>query len=144
MSDGKVQPGPAAVVAKMLEKDHFSRWMGLEIEATAEGYCRLHYLVKKEMLNGFSIIHGGAVFAASDSAFAFACNSHGWVTVALDVSISFTRAAAEGEKLTVEAREIHRGRKTGVYDIRTTNSAGELVAVFRGTSYTTSKAFEVE
>lgn len=81
-------------------------------------------------------------FSAADSAFAFACNSHGVLTVALDVSISFTRAAVPGEVLTVEAVELHLGNKTGIYDVRTTNQQGELVAWFKGTAYRTSKKIE--
>jgi len=76
------------------------------------------------------------------AAFAFACNSYGNITVALDVSITFTRAANVGEVLTVEAKEIHKGNKTGLYEIRTTNEAGELVAMFKGTAYGTSKMIE--
>jgi len=133
---------PEQVVARMLVNDKFSAWMGLELEEVHAGYCRLHYTVKEEMLNGFEIIHGGAVFAASDSAFAFACNTHGNITVALDVSITFTRSAKVGDVLTVEAKEMHLGNKTGLYDIRTTNEKGELVAFFKGTAYRTSKVIE--
>ncbi len=123
----------------MLSKDAFSQWMGLEVMSVGAGTCRLKFVVKPEMLNGFGIIHGGAVFAASDSAFAFACNSHGRIAVALDVSITFTRAATVGDTLYVEALELHLGYKTSVYEIRTTNEAGELVALFKGTAYRTSK-----
>jgi len=128
------------VLEKMLSADAFSRWMGLEVEAIGEGWCRLKFVVKPDMLNGFGIIHGGAVFAASDSAFAFACNSHGRVSVALDVSITFTKSAKAGETLMVEARELHLGYKTSVYEIKTTNEAGELVAIFKGTAYRTSRS----
>lgn len=127
------------VLEKMLSTDAFSRWMGLKIDAVGEGSCRLQFVVKPDMLNGFGIIHGGVVFAASDSAFAFACNSHGRIAVALDVSITFTRAARAGETLFVEARELHLGHKTSVYEITTTNEAGELVAIFKGTAYRTSR-----
>ena len=91
------------------------------------------------MLNGFSIVHGGIIFAGSDSAFAFACNSHGQISVALDVHISFIRAAKAGEIMTVEAKEIHTGNKTSFYDITTTNGKGEIVAAFKGTAYRTGK-----
>ena len=94
------------------------------------------------MLNGFASIHGGVLFSASDSAFAFACNSHGRMTVALEVSINFTRPAGAGDVLTVVATEVYLGNKTGVYDIRTTNAAGELVALFKGTAYRTSRVVE--
>jgi acyl-CoA thioesterase len=131
---------PAEITARMLEKDRFSQWLGIEVEESGPGYCRLHYRITDQMLNGFDIPHGGVIFAAADSAFAFACNSHDrGVTVAMDVSISFTRPAKSGDQLTVEAREVHLGNRTSLYDIRTTNETGELIALFKGTAYRTSK-----
>lgn len=130
---------PQEVLDIMVARDRFTAWLGLQIDEVREGYCRLHYTVKEDMLNGFERIHGGVLFSASDSAFAFACNSHGLITVALDVSITFTRPALAGEHLYVEATEIHLGNKTGLYDIRTTNENGDLVCMFKGTAYRTSK-----
>jgi acyl-CoA thioesterase len=127
------------VVDKMLEHDAFSRWMGIVVDEVAEGYCRLHYTITADMLNGFQIVHGGVVFAAADSAFAFACNSHGRVSVALDVAITFTKSAALGDVLFIEAKQVHLGHKISLYDITTTNENGEIVAVFKGTAYRTSK-----
>jgi acyl-CoA thioesterase len=127
------------VVKKMTSADAFSRWLGIEIEEIREGYCSLRYSVTPDMLNGFGIIHGGVVFAASDSAFAFACNSHGRLAVALDVSITFTKSALVNEILSVEAKEIFLGNKTSLYDIITRNEKGEIIAVFKGTAYRTSK-----
>ncbi len=131
---------PQEVVAIMSARDRFSAWLGLEIDEIDKGYCRLHYTVKEDMLNGFERIHGGVLFSASDSAFAFACNSHGIVTVALDVAITFTRPVFVGEHLFVEAKEIHLGNKTGLYDIRTTNEQGDLVCFFKGTAYRTAQS----
>jgi acyl-CoA thioesterase len=130
---------PENILKVMLKNDRFTEWMGIRIDEYKKGYCKLHYRVNDEMLNGFNIIHGGIVFAASDSAFAFACNSHGNITVALDVSISFTRSAKSGDLLTVEAIEVFLGNKIGIYDIRTTNEDGDLVALFKGTAYRTDK-----
>ena len=127
------------VLAIMTRRDQFSKWLGLEIDAIETGYCKLHYIVRNDMLNGFENIHGGILFSAADSAFAFACNSHGIITVALDVTITFTRPVKEGEVLSVEAIEVHLGNKTGVYDIRTTNAEGKIVALFKGTAYRTGK-----
>lgn len=129
---------PEQVLAAMLERDRFTRWLGLEIDEISAGYCKLHYTIREDMLNGFDSVHGGILFSAADSAFAFACNSHGRITVALDVSIAFTRPAKTGDKLEVEAKEVYLGNKTGVYDIRTTNQEGKLVALFKGTAYRTS------
>src|SRR3954467_12639277 len=139
MDNSRTHRDTGLILKVMLDKDNFSRWLGIVVDDYREGYCKLHFTITDDMLNGFGIVHGGVVFSASDSAFAFACNSHGRLTVALDVSISFMKAGKTGETLTVEAKELHLGHKTGVYDIRTTNEAGELVAVFKGTAYRTSK-----
>jgi len=130
---------PQEVLTIMLKRDHFTEWLGLKIDKIDAGYCKLHYTIKKEMLNGFENIHGGVIFSASDSALAFAANSHGNISVALDVSITFTRPAKEGDLLYVEAKETHLGNKIALYDILTSNSEGKLVAQFKGTVYRTGK-----
>jgi acyl-CoA thioesterase len=129
---------PEEVLKIMLKRDRFTEWLGLQVIEIREGYCKLQYRVNEEMMNGFSSIHGGVLFAAADSAFAFACNSYGMITLALDVSISFTKPAKTGELLKVEAVEVFLGNKIGIYDIRTTNENAELVALFKGTAYRTS------
>jgi acyl-CoA thioesterase len=136
---GKQKISPEEVLEIMLKKDKFTKWLGLQIDEHGKGYCKLHFRITDDMMNGFDIVHGGVLFSASDSALAFACNSHGIISVALDVSISFTRPVKVGEILTVEAKEIHLGNKIAVYDIRTTNEKGELVCFFKGTVYRTSK-----
>jgi acyl-CoA thioesterase len=130
---------PREVLEIMLSRDRFTAWLGLVIDEIGPGYCKLHFRITDTMLNGFDTVHGGVLFSASDSAFAFACNSHGIITVALDVNISFTRPVRTGEMLMVEAQEHHLGNRIGIYDIRTTNEAGELVALFKGTAYRTGK-----
>jgi acyl-CoA thioesterase len=137
MEEGKISP--EQVLEIMLKRDQFTKWLGLEIDSHHQGYCKLHFTVNDDMLNGFDIIHGGILFAASDSAFAFACNSHGMISVALDVTISFARPVKSGERLIVEATELYLGHKIGIYDVRTTNQDGEIVCLFKGTSYRTSK-----
>jgi acyl-CoA thioesterase len=144
MSEQESSPSPAQIVQSMMARDYHSQWLGLQIEKVDYGYCKLNFRVTRDMLNGFATIHGGMLFAASDSAFAFACNSYGKVTVALDVNISYVRPAREGEELTVEAKELHRGNKTGFYEVRCFNASGELVSIFKGTAYQTSKAHEVQ
>ena len=133
---------PEEVLKIMLKRDRFTEWLGLQVIEIREGYCKLQYRVNEEMMNGFSSIHGGVLFAAADSAFAFACNSYGMITIALDVSISFTKPAKTGELLKVEAVEVFLGNKIGIYDIRTTNENAELVALFKGTAYRTSSTIK--
>jgi acyl-CoA thioesterase len=130
---------PQQVLDTMLAEDHFSRWIGIIIDEHGVGYCRLRFTVRQEMLNGFGIAHGGILFSVADSAFAFACNSRGLLSVALDANISFVKSAKAGDILTVEAKELHSGNKTGFYDVYITDAAGETIALFRGTAYNTGK-----
>ena len=131
---------PKKVLETMLAKDNFTKWLGIVVDEYKEGYCKLHYTIREEMLNGHSIVHGGIVFSGADSAFAFACNSHGRVSVALDVHISFIDAALPGDVLTVESKEVHTGHKISFYDVTTKNQNGKIVAMFKGTAYRTSKS----
>src|SRR2546423_1214402 len=128
-----------SVVAHMMENDYFSQWMGVEVLEVREGYSRIRMSIRKEMVNGFGIIHGGIPFSLADSAFAFACNNRNNLSVALDVTITFTKAVNIGDVLTAEAKEMHNGRSTGVYLIFLTNQKNEQVALFKGTCFRTSK-----
>ena len=127
------------VVKHMMENDYFSQWMGVEVLEVKEGYSRIKMTIRKEMVNGFGIVHGGLPFSLADSAFAFACNNRNNLSVALDVTITFTRAVNVGDELTAEAKEIHNGRSTGVYLISVTNQKNELVSLFKGTCFRTGK-----
>jgi acyl-CoA thioesterase len=127
------------VVDHMMDHDAFSQWLGIEVLEITEGYSRITMTIRKEMVNGFGIVHGGVPFAFADSAFAFACNNRNNLSVALDVTISFMKAMHIGDTLTAEAKEIHNGRSTGVYLITIQNQKNEQVALFKGTCFRTGK-----
>lgn len=127
------------VVNKMMAVDYFSQWMGVEIMETRQGYSKIKMTLRKEMLNGFGIAHGGVSFALADSAFAFACNTDGRVTLALDVSVSFPKAVKEHDILIAEAKMMNKTNRTGLYLVEVKNQHGELVALFKGTCYRTDK-----
>ncbi|MER3465006.1 MAG: phenylacetic acid degradation protein PaaD [Chitinophagaceae bacterium] len=130
---------PSSVVDHMMDHDAFSQWMGIEVLDIKEGYSKIKMTIRKEMVNGFGIVHGGITFSLADSAFALACNNRNNLSVALDVTITFTKAVAIGEELTAEAKEVHNGRSTGVYLITVINQKGEGVALFKGTCFRTGK-----
>ncbi len=131
---------PAEIVARMLETDYFSQWLGIKLIETGPGHCVLRMEVRKEMLNGFGILHGGVAFSLADSALAFASNSHGKISVALDNSISYPAAAREGDILTARTEELNLTDKTGLYLINITNQHQKKIAVFKGTVYRKEKS----
>ena len=127
------------VIEHMLDHDLFSQWMGIKVLEIKEGYSKIQMTIREEMVNGFGIVHGGIPFSLADSAFAFACNNRNNLSVALDVTITFTKAVNIEDVLTAEAKEVHNGRSTGVYLITVTNQNNEQVALFKGTCFRTGK-----
>jgi len=127
------------VVSHMMDHDLFSQWLGIEILEIKEGYSRIRMTVRKEMINGFAVVHGGIAFSLADSAFAFACNNRNILSVALDTSINFIKPVHVDDVLTAEAKELHNGKSTGLYHINITNQHKHLVAQFKGLCYRTEK-----
>ena len=127
------------VVDYMMEHDQFSQWLGIDVLDIKEGYSKIRMMVRQEMINGLGIVHGGIAFSLADSAFAFACNNRNNLSVALDTSINFLKAVHVNDVLTAEAKEIHNGKSTGLYQIIITNQQGHDVAVFKGTCFRTHK-----
>ena len=127
------------IVEGMLARDEFSRWLGLEVVELKPAYCVCRMQVRKEMVNGLGVAHGGIVFSLADSAFAFACNTGGRVTMSIENGITYPAPAHTGDLLTAVAREDAAGRRLGFYAVRVTNQRNELVALFHGTAYRTSQ-----
>ena len=115
--------------------DAASRGLGMIIESCAPGRATVTMPIRSDMVNGHRICHGGLIFALADSAFAFACNSHGDNTVAAGASIDFLAPGREGDILRAVATERWRAGRSGLYEIEVRNQRGELVALFRGRSH---------
>ncbi len=130
---------PEKVFRKMYDNDAFSQWLGIEVVEVKDGYCELKMTVRKEMLNGFQIAHGGIAYSLADSALAFASNSHGRKSLSVETSISHTMSVKEGDVLTAITEELSLSDKIGVYLITITNQDNQEVAYFKGTVYRTSK-----
>jgi acyl-CoA thioesterase len=117
----------------MWASDAASPWLGMELGPVGEGRATLALTVAPHHCNGHGTCHGGVIFALADSAFAFACNSRNEATVAQHAQVSFLAPARAGDRLTAEAREVHRAGRSGIYDVRVTGPDGP-VAEFRGMS----------
>ena len=137
-------PTPQQVVNHMLEKDAFTRLLGLVVDEVKEGYCKLHFTVTADMLNGFDVLHGGVTYSAADSAFAFASNGYNRLSLALTTTMDYFESGKVGDTLTVEATEESLRHKTGVYLVRVTNQNGKLIALLKGTGYRTDKSLVAE
>jgi phenylacetic acid degradation protein PaaD len=121
--------------AVMWAADQASQALGIEIADVAPGRAVARLTITATMVNGHAIAHGGYVFLLADTAFAFACNTYGYVTVAHGAEVTFVAPAHEGDELEAAAVERQRAGRNGIYDVTVRRRAsGEVVAEFRGHS----------
>jgi acyl-CoA thioesterase len=118
----------------MYEADLASRHLGIQIDRVAPGQATARMVVSDTMINGHNICHGGYVFLLADTAFAFACNTHGPTTVAAACDIAFLAPAHLGDELTAQATERHRAGRSGIYDVTIRLPDTTVIAEFRGHS----------
>ena len=116
------------------QRDKLGQYLGIEILEAGPGYAKTSMELRSHHLNGIDVAHGGTIFTLADIAFAVACNSHGTVAVAINVSISFVKAATTG-MLYAEARETSKNPKLSTVHVDVTDAAGDLVATFQGMAY---------
>lgn len=118
----------------MFENDQFAKHNGIELVTVAPGHATARMPLHPHHLNGVGTVQGGAIFTLADFAFAAAANAHGKVAVAVNVSITFMKAAITGT-LTAEAREVALNPKLGTYTVNVTDEQNNLIAVFQGLAY---------
>lgn len=122
-------------IISAVNKDRFVREIGIDLVTVSAGYAKTRMKVEPRHLNGLDLGHGGAIFTLADYAFAAASNSHGVDAVAINITMSYFKAARAGDELTAEAKEIALSRKIGTYAISVFNQNQETVAFMQGTAF---------
>jgi acyl-CoA thioesterase len=140
MSDDQ-QALAEACARAMWDDDRASPALGMRLESVTPGRARLSMPITERMVNGHGICHGGFIFALADSTFAFACNTYGERVVAQHCAITYLRPGRLGQVRTAIAEERSRAGRSGIYDVRVVDDAGETIAEFRGHSRTTGERF---
>ena len=120
----------------MWADDNASRNLAMELIEIGPGRAVMAMMVTAVMTNGHGTCHGGYIFTLADSAFAFACNSHGQRTVAQQCSIAYIAPGRQGMRLFAEAVERQRGERSGITDVTVRDETGAIIAEFRGHSRT--------
>lgn len=124
-----------AVGKAMWARDNATLALGMTLSAIGPGSATMTMPVRRDMLNGHQMCHGGFIFTLADSAFAYACNSYNINAVAAGCQIDFLAPAREGEVLEADAAERASAGRTGVYDIAVRVRGGRQIALFRGKSH---------
>lgn len=141
MTDHKKVDDTSRIIDSMFNNDAFSQWLGIERIAEGPGHCTIRMKIRQEMTNGFGIAHGGISYSFADSAFAFASNSLGRKSVSIETSISHLKSLKLGDTITATAFQKSVSNKLGIWVVDVINQDNELVAIFKGTVYRTSKTW---
>ncbi|MDA8415314.1 MAG: PaaI family thioesterase [Desulfobacteraceae bacterium] len=114
--------------------DLFARHSGIELLDAGPGWAKASMKIEPFHFNGAGTVHGGAIFTLADFAFAVASNSHGILSMGINTSVSFVKAATQGV-LYAEARELARNPKLASYSVQITDDSNDVVAIFQGMAY---------
>ena len=85
--------------------------------------------------------HGGVIFSCCDMALALASNSRGFIEVATQVNISFLKPTGPGERIKAHCKEVHKGKKLGLFEIIVTDSSGDVISRAQGQVYKKRESF---
>ena len=118
---------------QMWRGDEASRRLGIELGPVSPGCATAVMTVRPDMVNGHGTCHGGFLFLLADTAFAFACNTHGPPVVAAGADVTFLAPVREGEQLVATAVERVLAGRSGLYDV-TVRRGDDVVLEFRGRS----------
>ena len=126
---------------RKVESEPYAKKLKLRLIKVQEGYSLVEMTFSEDMKNIFGLAHGGAIFSLIDEAFEVAANSHGVVSLALNMNVSYVKAPSDGDILRAEAKEIILSKRIGTYDIRVKNGLDELIATCQALVYRTNKQF---
>ena len=112
--------------------------LGLEVLEAREGYLRSQVKVAARHMAPNGFMHAASVIALLDSAAGYGCRislpegASGFTTI--ELKSNFLGSARIGEVVTCEAKLVHGGRMTQVWDAVATHAdSGKAIALFRCT-----------
>ena len=119
-------------------KGYFPGLIGLEILAVREGYVQCQLQVHKELLAPNGYLHAGVVVTVADTACGYGCvkskpeAAYSFTTI--ELKSNFMGTVKPPALITCEARLLHGGKTTQVWDAQVKDAAKDkLIAVFRCT-----------
>lgn len=114
----------------------FDRLYGLELIEFSDEQVRAQVVVRDELKQPAGLVHGGVYAAIAESIASLATGvsvlEEGALAMGLSNSTSFLRPITEGA-VHADARRLHRGRTTWVWDVSFTDDDGRTCAVTRMT-----------
>ncbi len=113
----------------------FNGHVGIELVDAGPGFARLRLPIREEILQPTGVVHGGAVATLADVTAGVAAHVSyppGTDIVTVELKINFLAGLREGVLLS-EAKPLHIGRRTSVWEVRIDHDSGRHVAFASGT-----------
>jgi uncharacterized protein (TIGR00369 family) len=121
-----------------LGADGFPGLVGLVVQQVERHEVRIALPLRPALRAPNGFLHAGALVTLADTAAGYGCvanlpeGASGFTTI--EIKTNYLGTAKIGEQVTCEARLLHGGRMTQVWDAEATNATtGKIMAVFRCT-----------
>ncbi len=106
------------------KNDRFAMYNGITIDEVGEGYAKCSMVIDDNHRNAMGNVMGGAIFTLADLCYGAASDGQ---AVSMSSDINFI-APGKGPKLCSEARLIHGGNTTVLYEVKVMD--GERIIAF--------------
>jgi 1,4-dihydroxy-2-naphthoyl-CoA hydrolase len=116
--------------------EHLPGLLGIEFEGFEDGVVRARLTLEQKHFAPNGYVHAATVVALADTAAGYGClltlpeGGTGFTTI--ELKTNFLRSAREGT-ITCEARLVHGGRTTQLWDATVSDPEGRPMALFRCT-----------
>ncbi len=129
-----------SAILEAAKNEPYARALQMELVDLADGYSDVRMIYDPEKMNNiYSRAHGGAIYALIDEAFETAGQTDGTIAVAMNVNVTYVSSPEPNQQLRAEAQRVSQTRKTASYDIKVTDSDGQIIALCQALAYRTGK-----
>jgi uncharacterized protein (TIGR00369 family) len=111
--------------------------LGIDFEEAGDGYARARLALEAKHMAPNGYLHAGTVVGFADSACGYGCilslpeGATGFTTI--ELKTNFLRTAQPETTIVCEAKLVHGGRTTQLWDATVTDREGRPTALFRAT-----------
>jgi uncharacterized protein (TIGR00369 family) len=115
----------------------FPGLLGIEFDEVGEGFSRARLALEEKHMAPNGYMHAGALVGFADSACGYGCilnlpdGAIGFTTI--ELKTNFLRSAQPGATIACEARLVHGGRTSQLWDAIVSDADGRTMALFRAT-----------
>ena len=132
-----LRPGMTPEKLNHRSGDSLPGWFSMKVVDVAEGRVTMEYVIRPQYLAPNGYLHAASVIALADTAAGYATIAHlpdgATSFTTIELKANFIGTATEGS-LRAEARAVHQGRTTQVWDSIVTHvETNKTVALFRCT-----------